>query len=264
MVTIKYGYKNLMLLLLGCACVQTSIAATPQREALSFLKTIPGYFSNYVITVSGGPSFSKVGETQTFYLQSDLQNTYAANKKTQTIGTGELFFGLRHTLGEYLDGQLGLALAASSTAKASGQIWQDADAEYNNFIYSYHIKQSRLGLKAKLITRKNPFISFVQPYISGSVGLGFNRASNYQTAATIPEAVIGPNFSANTTQVLSYTLGVGIQTSIDGHWQVGLGYEFADWGQNHLGRAPYQTVNSGLLINHLYTNELQFSLSFIA
>lgn len=250
---------SVILLLLGGTYIQTTIAATPQQDSPSFLKTIP-----IVITISGGPAWANVGKTQTLYIQSDIENTYAASKKTKILGTGEVFLGLWHTLGEYFDGQLGIALSASSKVKPSGQIWEDADAEYNNFNYSYSIKHSRVGLKGKLITHKNPVISFIQPYISGSVGIGFNRAYYYQTTAIIPEAVEMPGFSDNSTKALSYTLGAGIQTSFYRHWQIGLGYEFANWGKNHLGCAPDQTINSRLQLKHFYTNELQFSLSFIA
>ena len=51
---------------------------------------------------------------------------------------------------------------------------------------------------------------------------------------------------------LTYTLGTGVQKILNAHWQVGVGYEFSDWGQSSLGRASEQTLHSGLELNHVY------------
>lgn len=254
--------SNLIFLLINFISIQSLFAEKSYSHPVYF-NTL-SHFSNYVITISGGPAWTKTGKTQTFYVQPDVQNTYAASNKTNSLTTGELFLGLQYTLSEQFNGQLGLAIAGSSMADLSGQIWQDADANYNNFNYSYHVSQFRLGLKGKLISLVNPIIPRIQFYISGSVGIGFNRAFNYQATPTISEAVAAPNFTSKTTTALTYTLGVGIQKSFHTHWQIGLGYEFADWGQSNLGSALGQTINSELHLNHLYTNELQFSISYIA
>ena len=47
------------------------------------------------------------------------------------------------------------------------------------------------------------------------------------------------------------------------HWQIGVDYEFADWGKSQLGRASEQTLNGGLVLNHLYINGVLFNLSCI-
>lgn len=57
---------------------------------------------------------------------------------------------------------------------------------------------------------------------------------------------------------------LGAQKALNQHWQVGVGYEFADWGISQLGRAAEQTQNSGLTLNHLYTNGVLFNLTYIA
>ena len=56
-----------------------------------------------------------------------FKKTYAANKSTQTLFDGELFLGIEKPLLFDLEGQLGLAVAATSNAKLSGDIWDDAD-----------------------------------------------------------------------------------------------------------------------------------------
>ena len=211
-----------------------------------------------------GPAWTSSGKTQTFYLQSDVQNTYVANNKINTIGTGELFLGIQRPLHEKFTGHLGLALAGSGMATISGSIWQDADPNFNNFNYTYNVNQFRVALKGKLIADNKLSKLKLQPYISGSVGVGFNRSYNYKAIPTLSEAVAASGFIANTTSAFTYTIGVGIQKSFNTHWQAGVGYEFADWGQSSLDAALGQALNSGLSLNHLYTNQLQFSLNYVS
>lgn len=78
------------------------------------------------------------------------------------------------------------------------------------------------------------------------------------------EALPNPNFADHTKTAFTYTLGVGVQKAFNDHWQVGIGYEFADWGKSKLGRASGQTMNSGLALNHLYTNGILFNLTYVA
>ena len=76
--------------------------------------------------------------------------------------------------------------------------------------------------------------------------------------------MIQNNFAAYTQTSFTYTLGAGIQKILTNHWQVGLGYEFADWGQSRLNRASEQTIGQGLSLSHLYTNGLVFNLTYTA
>jgi opacity protein-like surface antigen len=73
-----------------------------------------------------------------------------------------------------------------------------------------------------------------------------------------------PNFVSNTTTTFTYTLGVGLERHLNQHWQAGIGYEFADWGNSQLIRASGQTLNNGLSFSHLYTNGLLFNLTYLA
>ena len=214
-----------------------------------------------VATLSLGPSWADGGKTQTFYVESDLQQTYAANNKAQLLGSGEIFLGLQHRLTHHLQAQLGLAAATTTSTRLYGDIWQDADPDLNNFYYSYHINHTHVAVKGKLLT---DITNIVQPYISGSLGIGFNRADNYIQTPKLFEVPPIPPFASHTQNAFTYTVGTGLQKALDQHWSVGVGYEFADWGKSSLSAAPGQTLNGGLQLNHLYTNQLQFSLSFVA
>ena len=103
-----------------------------------------------------------------------------------------------------------------------------------------------------------------KPYVSGSLGVGFNQAYHFNITSTNFAAIPAPNFTSNMTTAFTYTLGLGLQRTINTHWKVSAGYEFADWGKNQLGKAPGQTLGGGLSLNHLYTNALQVSLSYYA
>ncbi len=216
--------------------------------------------SNFVLSVSGGAAWLRAGETQTFFLQPDVEKTYVAIKKTNSVATGEVFFGWQKPVTDVLLSQIGLAVGATGNAKLQGDILEDADPAFNNFYYGYKVKQTRVSLKAKLIADMN---YWVQPYISGSAGIGFNRANDYYSVAKIIEEVPAPSFTAHTTDAFTYNLGAGLQAPIGAHLRAGVGYEFADFGKNQLGRAPGQTRSSGIKLSHLYTNSVLLSLSYI-
>ncbi len=214
-----------------------------------------------VMTLGLGPAWTSNGQTQTFFLQTDVQKTYAAVKKTSGFAVGEFFAGVQHELSPVFTGQLGIALAATGNAKLQGDIWEDADPNFNNFDYNYKINHTHVALKGKLLA---DFGLMVQPYISGSVGGGYNRTHDFHIGQKLFEEVPAPNFADNKTSAFTYTLGFGVQKAVNNHWQVGIGYEFANWGKSQLARAQGQTLNSGLYLSHLYTNQLQLNLSYVA
>lgn len=214
-----------------------------------------------VATLSVGPAWQSAGRTQTFFLTPEIEKTYTNNKHKRTLVSGELFLGWRHLLGNGFTGEGGLAFMAAANARLSGEIWDDADPVFNNFIYSYRINHTHVALKGKLLATQGYFLT---PYISGSIGVGFNRASNFSNTPTIFEALPNPDFASKTKTALSYTLGIGVQHAISEQWHAGIGYEFANWGKTELGRAVGQTLGTGPTLNHLYTNGLMFSLSYLS
>jgi len=215
----------------------------------------------WVGTISAGPVSANGGETQTFFLTPDITKTYVAQKSSKALASGELFLGVQRSFSSQLQGQLGLALAATSNAKMQGIIWDDADPEFDNYSYQYKVQHSRVALKGKLIADQGYWL---MPWLSGSVGVGFNRAHSFSNTPLFFEALPNNNFSDNTKTSFTYTLGAGVQKTLNQHWQAGLGYEFADWGKSQLGRAVGQTLNSGLALSHLYTNGILFNLTYLA
>ena len=217
-----------------------------------------------VVAVSGGPVWaSGAGMTQSFYSQPQTSRTYIAKQQSTVacvLGDFELFVGIHRNLNQRVQAQFGLAVAATSNASATGDIWDDEEPPHNNFTYSYNVQHTHLAAKGKLVFDiKRP----VKPYISGSVGAGFNRASGYNNVPLIFEAGHIDNFANNTLTAFTYTLGFGAQYELSTNWQVGGGYEFADWGSSQLGRADDQTINTGLSMNHLYTNGIMLNITYL-
>jgi len=213
-----------------------------------------------VLGLSGGPAWTQAGETQTFFLQPDVEKSYVAKKNNQALGSGELFLGVQKNLHSSATGQIGIAVAGATAVKLTGNILEDADPSFNNFNYAYKINHAYLGLKGRLIAGT---MYGLQPYLSGSAGVGFNRAYNFSISPIISEEVPAPAFTANTNAAFSYTLGIGLQKSLSANWQLGVGYEFADWGSYDLGAASGQTLNQGLSLDHVYVQQLQFTVIYI-
>jgi opacity protein-like surface antigen len=213
-----------------------------------------------VLSLSVGPAWYKEGKTQTFLLQPDVEKSYQAHRKSDVAGIVEFFYGRQKSLNSHFSGQIGAAFATATSARLSGDIWEDADPDFNNFYYNYKVSHAHFSVKGKLLAEMG---SIVTPYLSGSIGLGFNRAYGFKITPKLFEEVPAPAFGSHTQAALSYTLGLGLQKQLDTHWSAGVGYEFTDWGRSRLAHAPGQTVNSGLQLSHLYMNQLQFSMTYM-
>jgi opacity protein-like surface antigen len=223
------------------------------------IQTPPAW--TWVGTLSAGPVWESGGKTQTFNLAPAIEKTYITHQGLHALFDGEIFGGAQKTLSPVVSGQLGLAIAATSNAKLTGSIWDDADPQFNNYVYRYHIQHTHIAVKGKLLAERGYWLT---PWVSGSLGVGFNRAHEFKNTPTIFEALPNPAFASHTTSDFTYTLGAGVQKALNAHWQAGVGYELADWGKSSLGRAAGQTLNSGLALSHFYTNGVLFNLTYLA
>lgn len=218
-----------------------------------------------IITVSAGPAWAAPGQDQYLYPPNTtpypvLIDHFQYNSNMGVLASGEIFFGLQHLIRPWLIGELGIGLAGASDAKAIGVIDVNGAPSANSF--AYKVDHGRVELKGKLIDN---CYALAQPYISGGFGAGFNNSHAY-VPDTVNALLYPPNwFPSNTNIAFSYTLGLGVQTKLNSHWQVGIGYEFADWGKNFLEADPIAlpTLFYGPGLTHLYTHELLFSLSYL-
>lgn len=217
--------------------------------------------NHYVAELGLGAAWEGAGKTQTITLAPDIIKTYSAEKGSNALAIGELFLGMQHDYSDMLQWRLGLEVATTGNARLKGQIWDDAEPQFNNYNYYYKVNHAHLDLKGKLLSNLG---YWANPWLSAGLGVGFNRASSFSNAPTIFEAVPNANFSANTQTAFTYSLGVGLQRAINQNWFAGVGYEFSDWGKSRLGRAEGQTQNQGPSLNHLYTNGVLLSLSYVS
>lgn len=238
--------KNKYLILL---MLSISAYAWAQQESLT-----------WVAMFNMGPVWASNGETQTITLGSELEKTYASDDSANPVFEGEVFLGLQQRFSHVVLGQLGLTVGATGNDHLTGDIWDDADPQFNNYEYDYDIQHTYVLVKGLLsFDTHSKWI----PWISAGVGVGFNHAHSFNNTPTDPDAVASPNFASNTQTSFTYAIGLGVKHALNEHWLVGLGYEFADWGKSSLDPASGQTTNAALLLDHLYTNAVLFNLTYI-
>ncbi len=242
-------------------CASTAFFLCTQSIASTLEANVSQPSWSWVGSLSLGPVWENAGRTQTLDLTPYITKTYAAATAVNPLIDGEAFAGIQTTLNETFTGQLGIAWVIANHAKLSGHIWDDANPNFNNYTYKYAIQHNHIAVKGKLLFEEK---LDVIPWISGSLGIGFNDAYAFQNTPFISEAVTMPNFTPHTQTSFVYTLGFGAQKVLNQHFQIGAGYEFSDWGQSQLGRAAGQTLGSGLSLNHLYTNGVLFNLTYLS
>lgn len=148
--TIYYRWGLTGLLPLGTQALFAASQSTHDSTPQNVLSRI----APYVITLSIGPTWGSGGKAQTFYVQPETERTYTADQQTHVLADGELFFGIQRGLNTRIQGQFGLAIATTSNAGLSGDIWDDANPEFNNFTYHYQVRHTHVAVKGKLLQRQ--------------------------------------------------------------------------------------------------------------
>lgn len=211
-----------------------------------------------IITLSGGPSWGTAGQNQYLYpFPPPAYNYYTYNSVTSTMANAEIFFGLQRIVQPGIVGELGIGVAGVSDYKVTGSV--NVNGIPNVYSYEYKVNNVRVELKGRLIAHN---IDWVQPYISASLGAGWNNAHDFLPRSINEAQFPSPWFAENTTIGFPYSVGVGVQKALNPNWQVAIGYEFADLGKSILG-TDYNTGIIGPRLTHMYTNELLFSISYL-
>lgn len=212
-----------------------------------------------VLSFSGNIAWVNPGQTQTFFLQPDLEQTYNSLSGTNTIGAFEGFMGFQKCLTSNVNAQLGVSAVGATSSHLYGEIWQDANPNFNNYDYNYQLQHTHVAAKGKLLYESK----LISPYLSASIGAGFNRSYDYLQSSKLFQVLEQPTFYNQTITSFIYTLGAGIQTKIYQCVFFNIGYEFADWGKSSLGTGNNQNNSNTIQLNHFYANQLQFGLSLI-
>ncbi len=257
-------YKIIFSIVVFCQSVMiNTYAANMQSDiACNFHESSKYIASHFVTTFSVGPVWGKGGNTQTLELTPSVIRTYDPQNTVKTIAYGELFVGAYQNVPTNFQYQLGLAVAASSKTKLSGEIWEDATPLFNNYKYDYIIQHSHLALKGKLVLDKLDKKYLVIPWVAGSAGMGFNRV-RFDNAPTIDGAVATRDFKKNLTTAFTYTLSAGLLHKINQNHKIGIGYEFADWGKSELKPSLGQTTSQVLSLRHFYTHGVLLHFSYL-
>ena len=244
------------------------VAATALMGNQVFAGTM-GVISDYwgeskkVATLTLGPDFVYQGGSHTLTLLPPFQNTYASNEQWKAVGDFGGFLGIEHPLTEYLSVQTGIAGYGNTSLPISGNVWQFALPEYNNFTYSYRVSHGRLLFSNKLLTHWNRYPDLL-PYFSLELGAAFNRASGYQETPITALAIPMSPFRSHSKTSFSWAIGIGGDYTVRPHIRVGVGYQFADLGGAKLGTTLAETTTQTLSVAHLWSNQLRFQLSYIA
>lgn len=207
----------------------------------------------YVGTASGGIAWEGAGETQTLEVVPGLASRYKSNRETRMPGVGEIFVGGQYQSDKDWDAQFGIAYGMVSTTTMEGHIYNGG----NDGLYNYRLQQSRLAAKAKILGDVG---TMLQNWVSFSMGATFYKAYDFDNTSLTTTM---PNFDDNTGTAFSFSAGIGMQYIISPNWQIGLGYEFTDWGTTYLGKAPGQVTDKQLEVDNFYTNGLIITLSFV-
>ena len=218
-------------------------------------------FSHPVMAITGGPGWVNPGDKQNLYLDYDFNNGYRSQQNNQPVGFLEAYIALQHQLDEKNTNQFGVAFSGAWMAKRTGQVWQYNNPEFYNYDYTYNLRQLRLALRDKLIFDQGLFNQKLMPYITGSVGIGFNKAYSYTETPLDTSIVSSPSFSNRTVNAFTYSVGGGVQTAPWNNLIFAVGYEFMDWGRSSLGMASGQILPGAPGMSHLYMNSLLFSVT---
>ena len=220
--------------------------------------TSPDYF----ISMSAGPNWTSLGSSQTIALEPDVINTYVSenNSHTNLLVNGEIFLGVQKQFFQRIHSQFGVAFYISNPAELNGDIQIDGNPNFQNYTYQYQINHEHIAFKSKWIFEQSLNIN---PYVSGSVGVGFNRSYGYSSTPLIFPSVSLPSFQSNTQVALSYSGGVGFERALNKNLTIALGYQLVSWGASHLGPLSGQTSNQGLSLNNIYTQGLEFNINYL-
>jgi opacity protein-like surface antigen len=217
--------------------------------------------NDYFVSLSGGPDWTNAGSSQTIALEPDVSKIWVPQNLTNSniLGNVEIFTGIQKSFFEQIQSQFGLAVYWSGVAKLNGFIQEDGDSGFENTSYQYKINHWHVALKTKWIAENSINMN---PYLSGSIGVGFNHSFDYSVTPRILQEVPIPPFQSKTRTAFSYSLGAGFQHTVNSHITIALGYQLVSFGASALDRAEGQTFGRGLSLSNLYTQGIEFNVSY--
>ena len=157
------------------------------------------------------------------YPSDQYQDHSASNDGTVGITLGAHW--QRQT--QWLPGiDLGLRYQYYSTT-ISGAVDEFSLPQFHDYDYSYSVMANTLMLASKIYLVE--FHHF-EPFISGSLGISFNQATNYSEAALVSPSRVTPSMAGGMHSNRAYTFGAGIRYNITDYAALSLAWQYAHLG----------------------------------
>lgn len=253
-------------LLLGTSLVQAStmgpVSSRPYRP---------------VVTVFGGVANLSVKSNSNAFVGTDEDIfTYSGKTKSRTAGLVGVFLGTEphYTYKDFFF-QAGLEYNYFGNAYAGGLNTVGIEPEpeiVTLYHYQYTLQTQQLLAVGKLFktVQLSQMNRTFYPYFSAGLGVAFNRAQNYQlTTAEVDPLNLSPIFANHTNTSFSYNLGVGIDTALNEHARIGVGYKFSDFLKTKLNKGKIifnqyaYPVSFSLQSPHTYANQFEVHVSYV-
>src|SRR3990167_5278570 len=250
--------ENSLILFVICMLGLSSVAVGKHRSSGSHHRSSRSHhhssslYRNYrpVLSFFGGAARMNPSRSQTYLGTDNNLFSYESQNENNTTGLVGAFLGVEHPLphSHFLT-QTGIQYTqyASTNVNAPHIVGIDPNTStLHNYRYNFRGRQ--LLLVAKFLTTVN---KKYHPYISVGVGASFNTMGHFNTSTTETGSInLAPTFNSNTHRAFSYSLGLGMDTTVSKHVRIGLGYQFTDLGSASL-------ANGGVVFNN-YTSPVPF------
>jgi opacity protein-like surface antigen len=245
---------------LSLLSLAVTICCTAQPSAYPF--RTPSWL-HPILTLSAGGISAKVGRTQTLNAENDFSNYQYQNRggySGQVIAGG--FIGNELLLQHDVYLQTGLAFYQPASFLASGMLTQGIDEPSSDqYVYHYRVNSRQILVETKLLGTVH---ATFHPYLLVGIGAGFNKA--YAYTADLPlYNTFTPQFTAAQQASFSYSLGAGLDVTMNKHLRIGVGYRFSNLGKANLGSGLLDTQNFAETItqSNLYASHLIAQLTYL-
>jgi len=227
----------------------------------------PAYAEGLFVSVDAGIYAGKKSATMTVNNGSGFpfpayMDTYTGGNSSTPGTIGATVGWVGETGNPWLTGYaLGLRYKYLFSNNIQGQVIQYSTAKYTNYDYKWRTDSNVLLAQGKL--NLTPFAQLL-PYISGGVGVAFNRSASYSETA-LPDITprISPSFGGNTQSQLAWTVGAGLDYRLNAAIILSAGYEFQYFGKIQSGPGTVEWVTERLMQSELQTNGALFSVTYV-
>jgi opacity protein-like surface antigen len=117
-----------------------------------------------------------------------------------------------------------------------------------------------------MIATKLNLIQFnqISPYVTGGVGVAFNRGANYsETALENVTPRVSPAFDNHTNTKFTYSVGAGLDWQVSPKLILSLGYQFQDLGSVSSGTGTGLWAGDALRSGSYRSSSVLFSTSYL-